>query len=741
MRGRVALLVVLALLFVALAAWQWRTTRRYAAAEEVCAAVTERRYDDAIALGAALDAIDPPGFLALDCRCIAHLAKGEVDRCLIDLEPAVAAGMSPSADVARAAAATWFERGQAASAAVVARRAAAEDPQDADLFELELVSRSIIEDSNAVLAELEARARAPGAPEKERRVLATAFLRRGEHERCLDVLGVEPPTGPAADDWQTLRARCLAMLFRFPELRSHWEAYARRGGNADVARLRPIVDEALVTTTPTPELVERLGAVFAEIEKLPDPKLRESVAGRYARFLGAYGRVDEASKVLQRAQELGLSMSLTEGDLRAAASATGQGRGRLRVIVKGAPGDARVLVAPAPELRFDAPYTEVALAGEPPSAILERRLDDVATRIVVVDGGGAVIASGAGWPSSGGNVLELEARAPFRAPSVDAPAPPPADGRRRLIVVIPDAGDWRLAGYLMARGELPVLKGLLDRGWRAVLESTPAYTAAAMRSLVWPERVREIGVLSLVHELGDEIGGLASVGKNPFAGLAMLLPPRRSIFDVVGNGEQVAANMLFTHGGMDAGRHAERVGPRGARGRVDLGPPLRKLTPEERTRWPALAPRNDYIDTVAGELTALLSIVEKGEIDFLLLRIEPLDIISHGHLATVSGGQQDDGAGVLYDTYRMIDHELGRAIALLDADDTVIVMSDHGAKNGLEHDPNAMFVMVGPDVPHGAAPGRPALLGAPRVFAERLGVETSWPDTGIAPWLTATPDR
>lgn len=741
MNRRVLLLVVLVATGVALAAWQWRGTRRFALADEVCSAVTERRYGDAVTLGAALDATDEPGFLALDCRCIAHLARRELDQCLADLEPALAAGMTPSADVARAAAAAWFERGQPAPAAVAARRAAAENPDDADLFELELVSRGLIEDADAVLNEMEARARAPGAPEKERRVLATAYTRRGENERCLDILGTTPPEGEAEEDWMKQRSWCLALLLRFDDLREHWAAWGKRGGDAATARLRPIVEESLVTTTPTPELVDRLGSVYAELEKLPDVQLREKVVGRYARFLGTYGRVDEAAAVLKRARELGLGVSLTEGDLRTTAPTPQQGLGRLRVVVRGAGPGARLRVSPAPELRYDSPYTELALVGDPPAAQVERALDSVPTRVVAVDAAGLLIASGAGWPTSGGNLLELDARPPVAAQRYEPGPPAPADGRRRLIVVIPDAADWRLAGYLLERGELPVLRSMLARGWRAVLDSQPAYTAAAMRSLVWPDRQRQVGVLSLVHELGDEIGGLASVGKNPFAGLALLLPPRRSTFDVLGSGDIVAANMLFTHGSMDAGRHAERIGPRGARGRVNLGPPLRKLTPEEKARWPALAPRNDYIDTVAGELTALVSIVEKKEIDFLLLRVEPLDIISHGHLSDVSGGRQDNGEGVLYDTYRLIDHELGRAAALLDGDDTLILMSDHGAKNGLEHDPSAMFVMVGPGVPHGDAPGRPSLVGAPRVFAASLGVETPWPDSGIAPWLTgaATP--
>ncbi|MBI1946417.1 MAG: hypothetical protein HYS27_12015 [Deltaproteobacteria bacterium] len=741
MRRRLALLLVLIALGGGLAAWQWRDTRRFAAAEAVCAAASERRFNDAVSLGAGLSANDAAGFAALDCRCIAHLATGELDRCLADLEPALAAGMTPSADVARVAAVAWFERGNAAAAAVVARRAAAEDPGDADLFELELVSRSAVEDAGLVLAELDRRARGPDAPEKERRVVALTYLRRGEIERCLDVLGEVPPTGAGADHWHELRSGCLARLHRFDEVRALWSAWQTRGGDAATARVRPVLDEAAATTTPSAELVERLGQVYSELERLPDRELQESLAERYARYLGATKRVEEATAVVQRARALGLKISLSESDLRVDAATPAGATGRLQVVVRGAPAGARLRVSPAPGLRFDAPYTETPLAGTPPSVTVVRALDSVPVRVVAVDDAGNAIASGAGWPSTSGNLLELAAGTPVVPAVAPGPTPMSADGRRRLFVVIPDGGDWRLAGYLLARGELPVLRGLLDRGWRAVLDSTPAYTAAAMRSLVWPAPVREVGVLSVVNELGDEIGGLASVGKNPFAGLALLLPPGNSTFDVLGAGELVAANMLFTHGDVRAGRHAEKVGPRGARGTVALGPPFRRLTPDEIARWPALSGHDGYVETIAGELRALQQIVEARDIDVLLLRLEPLDILSHTELGGVSAGRQDDGAGLLYDTYRLIDHELGRAAAALDADDTLVVMSDHGAKNGLEHDANALFVMVGPGVPHGDAPGRPALAGAPRVFAAVLGVDTDWPDSGVAPWLTSEARR
>ena len=63
-------------------------------------------------------------------------------------------------------------------------------------------------------------------------------------------------------------------------------------------------------------------------------------------------------------------------------------------------------------------------------------------------------------------------------------------------------------------------------------------------------------MLCVVHQLGVELAGLAPVGTNPFSFLAPLLAEGESLFEVVGSGNRVAANMLFAHGGIDASRHS-----------------------------------------------------------------------------------------------------------------------------------------------------------------------------------------
>jgi hypothetical protein len=260
--------------------------------------------------------------------------------------------------------------------------------------------------------------------------------------------------------------------------------------------------------------------------------------------------------------------------------------------------------------------------------------------------------------------------------------------------------------------------------------------------MVWPNRRGAESFVGLVHRFGVELAGLASVGVNPFAPLHWVMPEDADLFSVLGAGEHAVANLLLAHGSVRAGRHSEVTGPNGLERRIPLTHSARDLRADERERWPALAaaaPGRDrlHIRTIAAEFDTAAEIVEAGEIDLLVLRIEPLDILTHGHFAATVRDGQDDAEHLLYSVYRYIDARIAEVHGRIDADDVFIVMSDHGIRTAMEHSRHGMFVATGPGIPSGRAPGRPALRGVAAVLADLLGVETDWPDTGVAPWARA----
>ena len=53
----------------------------------------------------------------------------------------------------------------------------------------------------------------------------------------------------------------------------------------------------------------------------------------------------------------------------------------------------------------------------------------------------------------------------------------------------------------------------------------------------------------------------------------------------------------------------------------------------------------------------------------------------------------------------------------------------------MQHEEDAIFVVIGDGVPGGRASSTPALRGVPKSLAAMLGVPTTWPDTGATAWL------
>jgi hypothetical protein len=265
-------------------------------------------------------------------------------------------------------------------------------------------------------------------------------------------------------------------------------------------------------------------------------------------------------------------------------------------------------------------------------------------------------------------------------------------------------------------------------------------TAAALESIVWPERSRHPSFAGWLHQLGTELAGLESVGVNPLAPLRWFLPASRDLFSTLGAGPLRVANLLFSHGGIDAGKHGIATGPSGRESELPLARASRDLRAEERARFPELAAamrasERDAVQlrAIAAEMDSAAGLARDLSVDFFALRVEPLDLLTHAHFAELSTTRQDDGRALLYEVYRYLDARLAEVDAGLDSDDLLIVMSDHGIRTAMEHAPEAIFVAVGGELRPGRAAGTPDLRGVPFQIAQWLGSETTWTDTGIAP--------
>jgi len=729
---------------------------------EACEAVDQERWAVALAKTAGRVADSETGHAALSCRCLALLATGGGDECIGLLERAVEADeggeWTPGPELSVHLIQTWREQGRSADAARLAQRAARRYPDDPTLFYLEIETRSAVEDEATVLLELEARLPPAGPQAARMRVsLANRHLLRGDAERALAVLGDRVPAGAgaAAELWFDTRGMALATSGDVAAVDAHYDAWRRAGGDpAELEGRYALTLSIAGLNPPGGATIDLLVEAYSKSDRWSDAKLREAVAIRLILALANAARTDEALAVYDHARREFELAGLSRDEIERSAAQRSlaelppaQRRGTLRFLVPDPAAGTEILLSPDVDEPVDSEFTALPL---PASGRVEvvRGVGAAPQRWVVRDAQERTLASGTINPVAGRVVdVRVAPRAP-EAPARMQLARKSADGRRRVILLLLDCADWRITGYLRARGDLPTLDALLRSGHRAVLDSDPPLTAAALEAIVWPHRRGDASLLGIVHRVGTELAGLASVGENPFAALAWLLPEDEDLFARLGAGRHAVANLLLSHGGIRAGRHSEITGPDGLKRRVPLHQSARDLNPDERERYPLLARAllgRDaiHVRTIAAEFDTTREIVEAGEVDLLALRVEPLDILTHAHFAEAVRNGQDDGRNLLYAIYRYIDARIAEVYRETDADDVFIVMSDHGIRTAMEHSRHAMFIATGPGVPVGRAPGRPAIRGVGAVAADLLGVATDWPDTGIAPWartLASTSD-
>jgi hypothetical protein len=748
--------IAIGVLVLALAAGKvsWERTRAELAALATCDALMQGDVARALAESESQVGADPTGRAVATCRCRALRAAGRDAECASLLasllaDPA-ASDWIPAPDLAAFAVASRRAAGQTREAAELARRAGAEHPHDPALFAEELTARASVEDEAQVVRELAARIPPGGEAAARMRVaLAQRLLRAGDAAGAIEALGDEPPEDAGAQQGPWFDARAVAASFTsdLAAVQQTFAAWQAAGGDPVELRARYALTLSVAgLADPKRTSGDLLRISLDETRGRASDSLRRALATRLVLTLANEKRIDAALAVYDAESALLAGSELSREEIVRAAriEALGQAgassrRGTLAFEIAGAqPGDV-LWLSPEPDAEPDAPYEALRV---PASGRLEAQRAEGAApqRWVLRDARGALRGSGTVSPVAGARTRVAVAPHPPRA--ADAPlvrTRAPGDGRRRVALVLLDCADWRIASYLRARGELPVFDALLRDGHRAVLDSDPPLTAAALASIVTPERESGVSLVGLVHQLGGELAGLESVGRNPFEALAWVLPESADLFATLGAGELRAANLLLAHGGIHAGRHGEVVGPHGAAHTFEVGRTARDLEGEERSRFPELAalPRArdaHLLHASAAELDAAVRIAREGEIDFLALRVEPLDILTHAHFDDAVADGQDDGRGLLFSVYRYIDWRLGAVDAALDRDDVLVVMSDHGIRTAMEHSREAIFVAAGEGVPAGRAPGRPALRGVARAAADLLGVSTRWPDTGVAPF-------
>lgn len=733
-------------------------------ARATCEALAEERFADAIALGAGpLDARGDDRETA-ECRCFASLSSGDREACTQLLDPLLsapeAADWIPHPVLTKLMVRTWREAGRLEAAARLAERAAPEQRDDLDLLQLELMLRSQLEDEPDVLAALEQRLEADPSWIPQRLVLSLAWMRRSRHEAAVRVLGdTPPPKGhPLTLPWFESRILALAAANDLAGVQATFESWRATGWDPiDLAARYALRISVGQLVDPERDKISLLRDAIATQAELRDRKIVWGLHRRLIAELLAADRPEEALQAYDAAIEVVSIEDITREEIeRAVRRASGSPKGtaspaepieavsRLRFQLPSGTGGATLWISPGPDEPPDIGYQPLPVTGDGP-IVVAAQSGDHPRRYVLEDREGRVRASGAVWPEAGAPVeVPIHLRPPPPARRWTQPIRAAGDGRRRVFAILADCADWRLTEYLRRRGELPFHDHLIEQGYRAVLESNPPFTAAALRALIWPAAGTSPDTLGWIHQLGLELAGLEAIGRNPLGWLSFVLPERANLFQILGSGPIVTANMLLAHGRIEAGRHAEIIGPHGEHRDLPSQDAYRSLQPDELERHPSLAQdmhTRRFAQTIAAEMDVADDLARQGEVDFLFLRLESLDLMTHGYFGALDGHGQDDAQGPLMASYRYIDERLADLYALLDEDDWLVYLSDHGIRSSMKHEEDAIFVALGEGVPRGRAPGQPSLRGVPHSLAAMLGVETDWPRSGTTPWLIARTNR
>ena len=319
-----------------------------------------------------------------------------------------------------------------------------------------------------------------------------------------------------------------------------------------------------------------------------------------------------------------------------------------------------------------------------------------------------------------------------------------ADGRPRVLALWPDGGSWPILNMLVERGLMPNAARLLESGTRFQMRSTsPPFTSTAYVRMVELDPPETIGKnRSPLETLLLQLKGIPFLdGWLPDSLVTEAGEGSRSLFGILAEHRVRAVNLVFNDKYLVATN--DLAGDAGDR--IELPPdvsakPKRKgkISADRRDRIvrdilgfapgsPRAAAVEDHPVFLAGientekKARAGVDVWREFGPDFLLLRFPSVDILSHKYYWSI---EEEPGANLMIETYRHLDRTIGLLAGELDADDTLLLVSDHGIQGTLTHHWSSILIVEGPGMPAGEAFGATIPIDHfPCVVLSRFGIE------------------
>lgn len=717
MKRQIAIFALVGVALVALTIKGFRDSRSALLARDVCEAAQSGDHERAVGLSTGDDVVDADRDAWLGCVCVSFVALQRGEACA-DLVERLDAPVPQLPQVADGLYAAFSARRDAPRARDAARAAVAS---------LEVPPRSWLDRAVAADPVLDeaywtqaARASVPVAV-----AVAYAALGLGHNAYAVDVLGAEPANPEFHPLW---RQAAMAALVAARGEQSGVDELERRvaAGEPRVTAEFDYLVAMFQAMRMSPRVEQALHFAWNHRAEL-EPDARPLLANRLIQQLNAAGRHDELAAVVDACVAEGIVTSLNQAQVRSMLSANRDRRGQLSFV---ADINGVVFVSPDDKAPVDTPFERYpVVAGQ--TRVIERSVGDHPVRFVLRDTEGRTRGGRQVWlvPDREQRVA-LTAREPWQVPAAAPAERKPADGKRSIVLVVADSGDWRYLQYGFATQQLPVLEALVARSATAVMISDPPSTSAAMLRLTEPSPVPKDQAL-LLRRLGSQADAALGLGGNPLEAARLLSQSARpSLFDVLAKTKRVL-NMLG-HGQIKAGA----AGLTGPQGHVDLNiDQHRALRPDEgidQTLFADAPVFQAQLETAAAQLDFLVTQLSARAADLYLYRYDPTDMLAHNFLASWSGNIELTAESRFFDAYRYFDLRLRDVIGATDGDDIVMVISDHGTQNSANHDPRSLFVLHGADI----APSRlegVRIENIPSYLAGQLCVVDPWKSPAIAP--------
>jgi hypothetical protein len=692
--GTLALLLVVAVLYAV------KTTRSALLTSDTCAATAAGEHDHAI-MGNSELVVEDDEDAFVTCRCSSLVALGRVQECGTLLTSRGA----PVPEVLQVAAALLEAYdgvdGQLASRAAQAAVRLAPQPPHA------LVERAI-----ALSVPFDGRFWEEQAKRSAALSLSIAHITLASDPHfALKVIGASPG-GAQHETWRMVKARILAHLGDEAGGLSHLEESVTSGTPRAVAEADFALSQGEAMRS-TPRGHTALLTAWAQRAAL-DPLKAAGVANSLAQYYAAKGD-DLALKTLMRecdADNVDVRRDVAQIDRSIA-----MGEFDISTDIDGA-----LLVSPDPEGPVDAAYVEYRVhAGE--RVRIMRHAGDHPVRCVVRDSDGNVRAAAHLWPTAARQDVMLNAEAAWTRPEVGALPTRDADGVRRLVVVVVDSGDWRLVNFGYATRQLPMLEALHRVSLVGILNSDPPSTVTAMARLIAPSSAADTPMQ--LERLGQQLQAATAQPKNLLREINLFTQTqRRTLIDVVAEKKHVM-NMLFGHGAIQAGE----AGLTGPAGREPIAQrTVRHLTEDDDLSLPLLQENNSYraqFEAAAAQFDDLVGYVSAKKADLYLYRYDPTDILAHEFLSKWSSAGKIERKSLFFDSYRYLDRRLRDVSAAMDADDVLMVISDHGTKNSANHDKMSLLMMYQKSVDGGHV-ASPQLRHLPSWIVRILCLDEPW---------------